>query len=196
MKLQTLPYYKYLIAIALASFLLSGCSPMNELQKSVKTGDLESTEQLLKDGAEVGMMDPFHGTLLCIAARYDQAEMIDFLIKHGANVNAQNQHGYTAFHCARSPSVVSALVQNGGDPFIKSFDQVSALAFAVREGHYSTTKKFIELGLTDLSVGEGIEYSAIDYAISRCYLKTAYLVMEHKLATPIVPISVECKNNN
>jgi ankyrin repeat protein len=73
----------------------------HEIHDAVETGDLEKVKTLLVDKAELLDLRLENGlTPLAVAAYSNQPEILEFLIKSGADVNSQNERGSTPLHGA------------------------------------------------------------------------------------------------
>ena len=82
--------------------------------------DTVMIEALLKKGAEVNLSDSETGdTLLMSAAKYSTPEVVQILVKAGANVNAKNKRGQTALMLADTMDnlwrreIVALLIEHG-----------------------------------------------------------------------------------
>jgi hypothetical protein len=88
-----------------------------DIWAAARTGDLRGVERHLAGGVNVEDVDPERGgTPLLWAAATGQAELIDLLIRRGANVNAVDRDGATALHAAAflgHEKAVEVLLQNG-----------------------------------------------------------------------------------
>lgn len=104
----------------------SGPSP-DDTQESVRdlfigsagSGDLQTVQELLKDGGvDVNVHGSFGGpTALIVAARLGHVEIVKTLLAHGAEVNAEDDYGQTALYFAKKNSrarIVEILEAAGG----------------------------------------------------------------------------------
>nr|CAG4709126.1 unnamed protein product [Naegleria fowleri] len=100
------------------------------LCKAAKEGDLEVLQQILSDPMGSTLVNSFgpNGTPLYEAACWNQVEAAKLLLKHGANVNAQDQNnGWTALHLAckkNSVEMVKLLVENKAELNITTRDEL------------------------------------------------------------------------
>lgn len=87
--------------------------PKKTLLKAVKEGNIAAMEELLQGGADIEALGMWDNTPLLAACAHGQSQAALLLIKHGANVIAQNEHGATSMHYAAvegSLEVVEALI--------------------------------------------------------------------------------------
>jgi ankyrin repeat protein len=89
-----------------------------EFLDAVKNGDLKKVQELLKDDPTlVSSKDPTMGrTPLHVAAVKDHKEIAEFLLAHGADVNAKDNSGDTPLHLANvvGHADVAALLRQHG----------------------------------------------------------------------------------
>ncbi len=186
-------WFLRVFAVCFLSLSFSGCSPLSPLERRVIDGEYEKVQKLIENGADLKEIDPLRGSLLCVAARNEQHGMISLLVEKGLDVNVRDNLGKTAMHCARSRETIDLLTALGADPFYLSANDISPLAEAVRFGHYDAAQRLIELGADNIDWGSGNEFTALDYAIASCHLKTAELVLLKGLATPKIKHAEACE---
>lgn len=90
----------------------------------VNESDMLKVNILLRGAPEqVNAVSPAHGwTPLHVAVMRDDHKMADILLRHGADVNAQNNRGRTALHDAAGRGqerLVKLLLENGADPSLQ-----------------------------------------------------------------------------
>ena len=92
-----------------------------EFVELCRSGSAREVDEALQNGANVNAVDKF-GNLgwraLHWAACEGHADVIEVLLKHGANVNAKDNGGWTALHWAAKlghADVVEVLLKHGAD---------------------------------------------------------------------------------
>jgi len=83
----------------------------------------ELVELFLQHGADISIIDDFHGTVLHWAAYKGNKEALELLLNNGADVNAKNGRGFTPLHVAALygyPEIAKILLKHGADPEAKS----------------------------------------------------------------------------
>uniref|UniRef100_A0A8C5I4X3 Ankyrin-2-like n=1 Tax=Gouania willdenowi TaxID=441366 RepID=A0A8C5I4X3_GOUWI len=79
-------------------------------------------------------------TPLIVACHYGNVKMVNFLLQHGANVNAKTKNGYMPLHQAAQQGnthIVSILLQHGAKPNTTTVNGNTALSIAKRLGYIS-----------------------------------------------------------
>lgn len=101
--------------------------PRDPLLCALINGDKQQALQLIASGHDVTCIDQRSligdgQTALHYAISYADESLIDQLVKHGADVNAQTVNGQTALWLACNSGCLSsirALLENGADPNIR-----------------------------------------------------------------------------
>ena len=89
--------------------------PSNLLLAAIQADDTEQLKKHLEDGANVNAMLQYNLTPLHWAALGNNKEVVEILLKHGADVNAQGGRGKTALELARQrrhTDIVNLIVKN------------------------------------------------------------------------------------
>jgi ankyrin repeat protein len=94
-----------------------------EILNAVLAGDVAKAAALLKSGTDCNTKNEEGATLLMLAAGAGNQEMVEMLLKAGAEVDATDARGWTALFKALFnyeqnrgfPDVVSALIEAGAD---------------------------------------------------------------------------------
>jgi len=114
-------------------------STTTNIFKACEAGDVGTVRGLLGADAtlanarEAGSVRPLH-----VAATEGHAEVVDLLVKAGANVNAANQWGVTPIYLAAAwgrKEVVALLIARGADIHVKEQNGETPLQAATRKGH-------------------------------------------------------------
>jgi uncharacterized protein len=112
------------------------------IHKAANRGDLEAVREILASGTDPDARDSYGGTALHAAMFQDNMEIVQLLIDHGYDVNAQgSSNGYTPLHdavWAGNLAAAEILIKNGADLSIQN-----------REGQTPAEKARTE-GKTDL----------------------------------------------
>jgi len=117
-----------------------------EIQSLHHTYDVEMTQLLIENGADVNARNVYGSTPLHLVSTIEIAKL---LIKNGADINADN-HGYTPLHTILSVEVGQLLIDNGAD--------VNAIA------RYGRTPLHIirNVKITKLLIKNGADINATD----------------------------------
>ena len=107
------------------------------------------TSALILEGADVNASDSSDWTpLMEISShQHERIELVRLLLKHGADVNAQNKHGYTAVTIAASKrklQTVRTLLDGGADMHVASRKGNTVLSEAARYGHTEVVRLLLE----------------------------------------------------
>ena len=110
------------------------------------TGKFPYVKQLVDAGADVN----FYGWApLAYAAYNGHMEIVDYLLKHGAAIDATTENGSTAlFFAARfgHEAVIDLLLKNKADPTIANEREETAVDWAVKSGNASIEDKLRAAG--------------------------------------------------
>ena len=99
-------------------FSFSGYAVAQSLCECAVNGDLENTQLLIAQGADVNMTNWSGVTPLHFAADRGHKEVVQLLVSKGANVNACTKSGSTPMHWAADcghKDVVEMLILNGAN---------------------------------------------------------------------------------
>ena len=122
---------------------------VTELCSVVRNGKLEKVLEILKNNNfNINtILDETHfergnGTLLHLAIVNDQEEIVQFLVKQGADVNKPNKYGQSPFHLA-----VESGKQNWILDTLDGNEAKVALAEAIQNGHLKFANELISRGI-------------------------------------------------
>jgi hypothetical protein len=125
----------YCLSFLLLATLLCRAAFCGEIHDAVKSGDLEKVKTLLKTNPDLVFSKGQGGwTPLHYAAKSGNKDVVEFLLEHKAEVNAEDNYGQTPLFLARNrnPDIAALLRQHGGEekvltPEEKSWSQVDSL---------------------------------------------------------------------
>jgi hypothetical protein len=132
-------------------------------------------------GLDVNSRDAAGTPMLCMAARHNRKELLEWLLAEGADVNAVSKdRGYTAVMDAvwsASTAIVKILVTKNPDLNVISRDGQPALVLAVGTGNEEICRLLVENG-ADPTIKDAMGLSAVEYA--RLFKKPAITAMLEK----------------
>lgn len=114
------------------------------LFEAVRAGDLKSVEAQLRNGTPVDTTNRYDQTALEWAVCYDNFELIDLLLHHGADIN--HQHWYNGEHILHTLAtrkdhdgpqagrMIQELIKRGANPNLVMHDGATPLIVAARNG--------------------------------------------------------------
>lgn len=124
---------------------------------AVKMGDLKLARMLLKHSS-VKYEFQKDDKLIFHAINENMSEMITYLMKLGADINAVNHHSYTPLMCTIFRGNIKSameLIQHGADVNIKSEKGKTALMYAIELGNKWLIKTIIDKGADLKAVDDG-----------------------------------------
>ena len=177
---------KHLLLTTIAAVVLVGCKQSEADSAFIDAAvenNLEAVKQLLAAGADVdakvgGFIRGW--TPLHFAARDGYKEIVELLIAEGANVNANNQYGYTPLHLATTKEVAALLISNGADVNAKIDEGWTSLHSAVANGHKEVVEVLIAKG-ADVNAKDDDGDTPLLYAYS--HWEIANLLRKHGAKT-------------
>jgi len=102
------------------------------LHRAAKAGDLPTVQELLGRGSAVNAFDELGKTPLHYAVLGEHFAVVDYLLRHGADINAHDERligdtplGEAASTC--SLRMARLLVASGADPTVRGWMQLNAL---------------------------------------------------------------------
>lgn len=124
-------------------------SPLSTpLHIAICNGQLTTAKLLVSRGAEldVGVATPLH-----TAARFNNAEAVDFLLKNElADVDQSDNHGYAPLHLAcmtfQDVSAMEKLFEFDADLEVNADDGRTPLAFACERGYFRAALRLLDQG--------------------------------------------------
>lgn len=129
----------FYLTIGWMSFLYAGVN--EDLLQGASEGNIALVKRSLEQRAELETKNSDGETALIIASWYGSPEIVSMLLESGANINAQDNNGYTAIAKASSLGVgrhyeiVEILIQACANLNIKTKEGKSPFLLAVLNGH-------------------------------------------------------------
>lgn len=119
---------------------------------------LSFIEDLLKLGGLIHRISHQNELLLQKAASkkredYMNTELIRLLIQHGAQINSQNNNGFTALHFAANATIAEYLINQGATVNAPSIDKITPL-------HMAASRSLLDVAL--YLIENGAEINALD----------------------------------
>ena len=146
-------------------------------------GGIHILRCLIENGADVnGVSEDDKSTPLMNAAGNSQRDVVTFLIEHGANVDLQDEDGFTALHYACFDSayidvgeMLGCLIENGADVNARTNEDCTPLMIACDNDHVYAVKFLMEHGANvDHQDRDG--RTAVHHAVNRnAYQCLSYL---------------------
>lgn len=98
---------------------LDGCKAIFE---HIRKGELKEAEELLATGMPADLTDAASFTPLMVACQCGARKIVKALLRRGASLNLQNQHGDTALHCCmpEQEELGKYLVSKGADEELRN----------------------------------------------------------------------------
>jgi len=111
-----------------------GGAQEENLFTAVKYNNLDKAREALDEGADVNALTNVRyqvgNTALILASRYPYPEMVEMLLAAGADVNAKDNHGFTALMRSNESEIVEMLLAAGADVNAKNNHGETALIMA------------------------------------------------------------------
>ncbi len=140
---------------------------MDNFFDHIRKGELSAVERLLDRHPElVRVQDSRGSTPLILAAYYNQGDIVDALLKKGADVNAKDGSGSTALMgaCFKGyDEVARKLIRAGADINTRNVMGASCLIFAITFKREEIAKLLISEG-ADTSARDARGHTAVDHA--------------------------------
>ena len=160
---------------------LGATSSRPALVDAVKQADKASVRALLQQQVDVNVSEPDGTTALHWAAHGDDPEILQLLIRAGANVNASNDYGVTPLSLAcltGNAATVDALLKAGGDPEARTSGE-TALMTAARTGGVDVVNVLLahgaDISATEVKSGQ----TMLMTAVAEAHPAVAHVLLEH-----------------
>jgi len=157
----------------LASTAIAADNGKLSLSQAVKLGDRDAVSSLLKGRTTEDVAKEGTTALLAAVTRND-LEMIDLLLRAGADPKSANEYGATALYGAAAnsnPAMAVKLLAAGADPNAALFSGETPLMLAARQGNAATVKALLEGGADPNAQEKNGGQTALMWAISERHAK-------------------------
>jgi ankyrin repeat protein len=169
-------------AIAAALLPATAAAEPHRLAEAAKARDLPTLRALLKQRVDVNVPLPDGATALHWASHWDDLDAAALLIRAGARVNAQDDHGVTPLLLAstnRSPAMVRRLLEEGADPRLGRHTGVTPLMMASRTGSVEIVRMLVDRG-ADVNAREtSHQQTSLMWAVSENHTDVIQVLLEN-----------------
>ncbi len=152
------------------------------LAEAVKNRDIEGAWALLLRGADVNAARADGTTALHWAAQWNEADLVDGLIKAGATANAANDFGVTPLSLActnGSPEIVERLLKAGADPNLAWTTGETPLMTAARTGVAPAVEMLLARGAQVDARESSREQTALMWAAAEGHAAVVRTLLAH-----------------
>lgn len=154
--------------MAKAALLERGISWHGEsLAQCVRDGDSESVKLFIASGFPPDVRDKAGVPLLCLAARFRHRNVVQLLLEHGADINAQSDdRGYSPLMDAAQQGdegLLEYLLEKGSDTNLQSKDGQTALVLAVGRSDAAIVIRLLAYGANP-EIADKLGLTALKYA--------------------------------
>ncbi len=121
-------------------------------------------ENLLKEDYPIDTPDALGMTLLHVAAGYNSADMVRFILEKGANINAVDKNGWTPLHfAANNENALAVLLEKSSNVNAKTKMGETPLIIAVLFNNTASVKLLLDANVT-LNEKDERGFTALHYA--------------------------------
>ncbi|HWF08562.1 MAG TPA: ankyrin repeat domain-containing protein [Bryobacteraceae bacterium] len=139
-----------LVAMALASAAFgASVSPAGKLAEAVKNGERSAAITLINQKINVNTPEADGTTAIAWATRQDDLDLVDRLIRAGADVKADNRYGVTPLSLAcinGNAAMIEKLLKAGADPNATGAEDETPLMTVARTGSVPAAKVLLAHG--------------------------------------------------
>ena len=151
---------------------------VNVLKEAIAKGDLSTVRKIIEKDNKFLTFDNIPA--LDEAAFHCQAEIVDYLINKGADVNFKSgRHNSTALHVAAcrcdNEKIIKLLIDQGAEINIGTDQSETPLMCAAENGNLAVIQVLIDKG-ANINAISGIYGTALDYAYEKKQIKAVKLL--------------------
>jgi ankyrin repeat protein len=119
---------------------------ITDLMLAASRGDTDGVRRLIKANEEINAQDIFGNTALLYAVRGGHADVVELLLRHGADIRIKNNLGYDCLDSAAG----------SGQEKVASILRGAKLVLAIREGETARVIELLDSGVdANLQLTEG-----------------------------------------
>jgi ankyrin repeat protein len=149
------------VLLSLVSMAAPGTSRPRDFRQAVSAGDVEAVRRGLRDTPSLAnSRDPYGRPPLCLAAEEGRADVVELLLKAGADPNAAAPDGGNALlHSLRGghKEVAQLLIEAGSDCAVRDRDGATAVLAACAYAYYDMARTLLQHGAeADVFVGSAL----------------------------------------
>ncbi len=168
-----------ILALAVAGFAAAAPAPLAD---AVQRQDPKAIRTLLDQHTDVNATLADGSTALLWAAHWDDAALVDQLLRAGANVKAANRYGITPLleACVNGDAaIVEKLLKAGADPNTAQPEGQTAIMTAARTGNVDAVKALIDHGAKVNAEESWRGQSALMFAAAEKHQAVVQLLIQH-----------------
>lgn len=172
---------KTLIALGLATALLSHGLQASALIDSIRAGELDRAQALLEYGADANAAEANGTTALHWAVHRGDFALVAELIEAGADVNALNSYGASPMSEAAllgDTAILEALLDAGADVESPNGDGMTALMILSRSNNVAAAKLLLDHGADVNAQEQWKGQSAVMWAAAQAQAEMLALLLE------------------
>nr|XP_034184113.1 uncharacterized protein LOC117606144 isoform X1 [Osmia lignaria] len=159
---------------------------------AVRNNHIDVVKVLLKNEVDVDFTQSVGGfSMLHVAAEFGHQEIVDFLLKKGANVNARNDRGGIPLHTAALNGhleVVNTLILNGADVNARVLHGCTSLHYAIENGHEKIANILLEHGANANVSDKTYNNTPLHYAAMNGHERIVEALLENNANTNITTV--------
>ncbi|XP_046337772.2 ankyrin repeat domain-containing protein 17-like [Haliotis rufescens] len=174
---------KFVLSLGMQSINSRGWQEMTPVMLAADKGYKEVVELLVSKGADVSLLDKGHDTLLHLACKGGNVEVVKFVLSLGMlSINSRGWQEMTPVMLAADKGhkeVVELLVSKGADVSLLDKGHDTLLHFACRGGNVEVVKFLLSLDMVDINARNSKSQTAANIATSRGRRDIIDLLMSH-----------------